>query len=514
MNLKLQIDYSKKNIYIVFIIALIKLFFAAFLELGNDESYYYTYAISPQLNYFDHPPMVGLLMRLTTLNLQFVNDITLRLGAIFSCALASLIIFNIGKTFFTEEAGFYASLVYQCSIYTGIIAGFFILPDSLQLPFWCFSIFLQLKIIENKNDSLLQWLLLGFVIGIATLCKIHSLYLWVGFGLYIMIFNSKLLLNYKIYLSIFTTLICCLPILIWNIENNFITYTFHSKRVTHTTLNVDAFIQELVGEILYQNPIIFFTIIGSIIFSVKLLKSKAKQSKSITLLFCLSFPMILLFWGLSLFNDILPHWSGPAYISLIILCGFYFVTSAKKWLKKIPLFAGSLVLILFIITTLLANFYGSNFGKKDNLTYGEGCPTLDISGWKQMSIDFAKFIKEDSARKMNNPTLVINNWFPASQFELYTSKHCGLPVVAIGNLENVHQFAWLNNKRKAIEMNSDAYCIVPSNQYFDAVNYYKSYFEKVELIKTLYQTRGNYVVRKFYVYRLINCLRKPNKILP
>ena len=65
---------NKQLYYFLLIVAAIKIFFSFFLELGNDESYYYTYALKPQLNYFDHPPMVGILMRITTLNLSFVND--------------------------------------------------------------------------------------------------------------------------------------------------------------------------------------------------------------------------------------------------------------------------------------------------------------------------------------------------------------------------------------------------------------------------------------------------------
>jgi len=44
------------------------------LELGNDEVYYQTYAQHLQWNYFDHPPMVALLIRLSTINLFFHNE--------------------------------------------------------------------------------------------------------------------------------------------------------------------------------------------------------------------------------------------------------------------------------------------------------------------------------------------------------------------------------------------------------------------------------------------------------
>lgn len=38
---------------------LIRGFLAWYVELGNDEVYYWTYALYPDWSHFDHPPMVG-----------------------------------------------------------------------------------------------------------------------------------------------------------------------------------------------------------------------------------------------------------------------------------------------------------------------------------------------------------------------------------------------------------------------------------------------------------------------
>ena len=116
---------ANKQLYtFLIIVAAIKIFFSFFLELGNDESYYYSYALKPQLNYFDHPPMVGILIRLTTLNLAVVNDITLRFGAIICCFIASIFIFKIGKILYNESVSWYAVLIYNLSVYTTFISGF------------------------------------------------------------------------------------------------------------------------------------------------------------------------------------------------------------------------------------------------------------------------------------------------------------------------------------------------------------------------------------------------------
>ena len=61
---------------------LIRAMIAAFLELGNDEVYYRTYALFPDWSHFDHPPMVGWLIQLFTLNLFFDSEFFLRLASL------------------------------------------------------------------------------------------------------------------------------------------------------------------------------------------------------------------------------------------------------------------------------------------------------------------------------------------------------------------------------------------------------------------------------------------------
>jgi len=130
---------------------IVKIILANLLELGNDEVYYYTYALQPDWNHFDHPPMVGWMIRLSTLNLSWLSDLSLRLGSIICSFLASILIFETGAIIKNERAGFIAALLYNLSIYTSIIAGLFVLPDSPQLLFFTASIYLMVKWVVQPN---------------------------------------------------------------------------------------------------------------------------------------------------------------------------------------------------------------------------------------------------------------------------------------------------------------------------------------------------------------------------
>jgi hypothetical protein len=53
-------QYPKKVLWLIIISAVVKLITASLLELGNDEVYYWTYALQPDWNHFRPPAHGGL----------------------------------------------------------------------------------------------------------------------------------------------------------------------------------------------------------------------------------------------------------------------------------------------------------------------------------------------------------------------------------------------------------------------------------------------------------------------
>lgn len=511
-------QYTNRVLWLILISIVVKLIAASWLELGNDEVYYWTYSLQPDWNHFDHPPMVGWLIRLTTFNQLWVNETTLRLGAILCAAISTWIIFRLGKLLSSERMGWYAALIYTCSVYTGFIAGLFILPDSPQMLFWTGALYVMAQLFMKGYDhKLSQWLLLGLLIGLATLCKVHALYLWAGFGLFLLLTSSKWLLNWRFYVGLLVTAICVLPIVYWNIRNNFITYKFHSERVTHTSLQWDMLGREIGGEFVYQNPIIFVLLLISLVAIItRRTWFPFSGNKIRTWLICMSIPMILLFWGISLFNPTLPHWSGPAYIPLFLIAALYMEKKAKHLYPPYITISISLLIIVLVVGIALIRFSPANFGSHDKDNYGEYCPTLDMSGWKNFSRDFQTLVKEDMSKgtmKANAP-IIVDKWFPGGHLEFYTARTTGMNLLGVGTLQDLHKFAWLNRERRPLQLGDDAYCIVPSNLPMKPLQKYGAYFTTIEAPVIINQVRGGKPVRYFYVYRMKNCKLVPKAILP
>lgn len=185
--------FRKKILFLITFATLARLIIASAIELGNDEVYYWTYALHLQSNYFDHPPIVGWLIRLTTANLLQHTELFVRLGAIISSAICTLLIYKIGTVISSRQTGWYSALLYTASIYSSIIAGTFILPDSPQMVFWLWSILLLVKIVNlpiKNPQSLRLWCCFGISAGLCIMSNVHGVFLWFAVGLYAIFFNK------------------------------------------------------------------------------------------------------------------------------------------------------------------------------------------------------------------------------------------------------------------------------------------------------------------------------------
>ena len=505
--------YSQKVYLLILFAACAKIIAAPFLELGNDEVYYWTYALQLDFNHFDHPPLVGFLIRATTLNMHWVSELSMRLGAIITASVGCYFIFKTTAVLSNERAGFYAAMLYQAGVYTGFIAGFFILPDSAQLLFWTASLYvMSLLLFANKEKKIGYWILLGLLIGLATLSKVHGLFLWAGFGAYLLFTNPKQLFSGSFILAVSITLVCLAPILYWNVVYDFITYRFHSERVTHTGIDAASFTSELIGEVLYQNPFVYILMAAAV---VAIKKISFQQKNSGRWLLWMSVPLILIFWMVALFNPTLPHWSGPAFIPLMMLAGIYMDQKKLSWPIYLVRAAFALVFSILLFLLIVVQKYPGNFGSQQQNNLGEYCPTLDLSGWKNFSVAFDTMAKMDQVNHTMSaaPSIVVGKWFPAGHLEFYTSRTTGYPLLGVGPLQDIHKFAWLNKVRPALTLGTDAYCIVPSNVPFNVAEAYGSSFKTIDTPIRINQIRGGVVVRYFLVYRLHGCTKVPTSLL-
>ena len=186
MRIKEQ-NINKILIWLLAISAVVRGFLAAWMEFGNDEVYYWTYALYPDWSHFDHPPMVGWVIQLFSLNLLLDSEFFIRLASVVFMTANTYIIFRIGKEIKDARTGLYAALLYTASIYAFVITGIFIMPDTPLMLFWLLAVWSAVRSLSLSKGRFI--LFFGLFAGLAMLSKYSGVFLWVGMGLYILIFN-------------------------------------------------------------------------------------------------------------------------------------------------------------------------------------------------------------------------------------------------------------------------------------------------------------------------------------
>lgn len=517
--MKTDITNIKKTlIWLLSISALVRFILAYWLEFGNDEVYYWTFAMYPDWSHFDHPPMLGWVIQLFSLNLLFDSELALRISSVIFMTVNTYLVFLIGKQIKNEQTGLYAAFLYTASIYAFVITGIFILPDTPQNLFWFLALLMFVKAFQNKQNQSFKWMILaGLFAGLSILSKYTGVFLWVGAGLYILFFDRRWLKSPALYLSVLLSLTCLLPVVYWNFDNNFVSFAFHGNRVgfVDAHLRFDLIGTELLGEFLYNNPINYILIIISLI---AICKRKYFLDKHIQPLFLLiALPMIGIFWFVALFRSTLPHWVAPAFNTLIFVAAAFLNDKnlPENGKIKIPNFIKAGVFLLAIILIIGSLEIKTGFiPLPNNQPYhrlGKNDFTLDMYGWRKVKDDFAKIRNEKIAQGLMKETdgLVSENWFPLANIDYYVAHPLGVKAYGMGNIEKIHKYLWINEMRGGMQKGNDYWFLTNSRDYKNPNDVFKGMFTEIITADTIEITRCGKPAKRYFVFLLKDLKTKP-----
>ena len=495
----LQTDklFAKKSVWLVVVFTFLRLILSSFLNLGNDESYYLTYAQQLQINYFDHPPMVAIWIKFFTANLALQDHLFfIRLGSLVACALSSFFIYKTITAISTARAGFAGVFLYNISFYASITAGLFIFPDTPQMVFWTAGMYFITQVLKDDR-KILPWILFGACAGLSIMSKVHAVFLWGGVIFYALFYRRSWFGNKGFYTSAVFTALIISPILIWNIQNDFITFRFHGERVVvneKSGFNFMGLLRETVGQLVINNP---FTIGLIILFFTK--KYSANTGSAIKVFKLMGIPLLIVIFLISMIRTTLPHWSGPAYIALLPIAAIGLSEMSVRKFKVFTRSAFSYNLILIVLIIAAVNFYPGTFSNEAGAALGRTDISLDAYGWKEAGEKFGTIYK---ARNPNGKApMVCNTWW-GSHDEYYFARPLNIKMIGLGPVLDIHHYAW-RLKNDTININMDtAYAVVHSYDYFDAKKEFANYYSKIDSIATIPITRNNKDAYNFYVYEL------------
>ncbi|MGB5205975.1 ArnT family glycosyltransferase [Eudoraea sp.] len=205
-------------IYLLASIFFLNLLQGYFTELIFDEAYYWYYAQHMAWGYFDHPPMVALLVKISSL--FFDGELGVRfISSVLSAGTYIVLWFLIDNPRKNKYVLHYFILIFSMTLIHAY--GFLTLPDTPLLFFTALFLLIYKKFL--KAPSIGISILLGFVMAALMYSKYHAVLVI----LFVLMSNLRLIFNRYAWLSVLIALICYTPHFIWLIDNDFVSIKYH-----------------------------------------------------------------------------------------------------------------------------------------------------------------------------------------------------------------------------------------------------------------------------------------------
>jgi dolichol-phosphate mannosyltransferase len=227
LSLKL---FSKDTTFlfiIVFSLLLRLLFLSYNSPLWGEEAYYWNYAQHLDFGYLDHPPMVALLIKCTTLlfgtkewAVRFASPICWLAAAFFSFKLTELI---------SRGAGLYAVALFAILPFF-FLQSLIITPDQPLTVCWAAALYyLYRSLLLNQKHT---WYLAGVWLGLGLLSKYTIILIGPAALLYMCLTPAARFwfLRKEPYFCALIALLFFTPVLYWNATHEWVSFAFQSTR--------------------------------------------------------------------------------------------------------------------------------------------------------------------------------------------------------------------------------------------------------------------------------------------
>ncbi len=335
MNLIQKPKYQFLFLLIIFFV--INLLQSKYTALFEDEAYYWVWSKNLAFGYFDHPPLVALWVRISSL--FFDNELGVRF---FSTITYSVMLVVIWLIIDYKEKWKYVWLYFLLVISVAIlnIFGFVTTPDTPLFLFTALFLYYYKQFLINNNWK--NILLLGLSMAGMLYSKYHGILVL----FFVVMSNLSLLKNKKFWMAGFFGFILFLPHLNWQYQNDFPSFVYHLKERGKKPYSINNTVMYFVNIIAIVG--ITFPIVYKAFFKQK---AYSKFNKSLNFIV---YGFIIFFFFTTFTSRPQAQWIGIILIPLIILTFPYFIQNQKsrKWL----IILGSIQFgLLLIVRIFLAN---------------------------------------------------------------------------------------------------------------------------------------------------------------
>lgn len=319
-------------IYLLASIFFLNLLQGYFTELIFDEAYYWYYAQRMAWGYFDHPPMVALIVKISSL--FFDGELGVRfISSVLSAGTYIVLWFLIDNHRKNKYVLHYFILIFSMTLIHAY--GFLTLPDTPLLFFTALFLLIYKKFINAPSIGLS--VLLGIVMAALMYSKYHAVLVI----LFVLMSNLRLVFNRYAWLSVLIALICYTPHFIWLIDNDFVSIKYHLFERPNRAYEFGDF---TLG--FFVNLIVLFGLTFPWIYRA-LLKTKKSDKFNKALLY-LIYGVIAFFFISSFNRRVQTQWLIVICIPMIVVVYNQILQDriTRKWIFNLGI--ANIIILLFL----------------------------------------------------------------------------------------------------------------------------------------------------------------------
>lgn len=346
----------------VAVLVLLRLVASAFTPLTFDEAYYWTWSKHLAGGYYDHPPMVAVVIRLGTM-IAGDTEFGVRLVSILLALPMSWAIYRAARILFDDTriaatATILLNATLMASVGTTIVT-----PDAPLMVASAFVLYFLAKILETGRG--VWWLGVGAAAGFGLLSKYTALFFGAQILLWLLLAKDqrRWLVSPWLYAGGIVAALVFSPVILWNADHQWVSFIKQLGRARVADMTLKYLGEMIPTQFAFATPSVF--ILG-VLGLYALARGRAANAASATLVSISVWMIFLYFVWHSLHARVEANWLGPVYPAFAIAAAFATWGTAwnsreqrtVNWSRRLALPIGVALFVVLIVQTNTGVFTG------------------------------------------------------------------------------------------------------------------------------------------------------------
>ena len=387
------------------VLLLVRLAVAARMPLAFDEAYYWLWSEHLAAGYYDHPPMVALVIRLGT-SIGGDSELGVRIVSVLLAIPATWAVWRAAKILLGDERlSATAALFFNLTLVVG--AGTVVVtPDAPLLVASAFVVFFLAKLTATADGR--WWLAVGIAAGCALLSKYNAVFFGIGIVAWLLLVPAmrRWLATPWPYLGGALALALFAPVILWNAEHQWASFHKQFSRVIVQQWTLRYLGEYVAAQIGLATPPIF--VLGTM-GTWALLRGRGAARPARVLLLALILPTAIYFTWHALHARIEGNWTAPAFPAFALAAAA--AAHGIDWKGAAArLAAWSYRLAAPVALTMIGTIYAQAvFGF---IPLGGIDPTARQlgTGWRAVGIEIDAFRRAHGARAVLTTGYALTGW--------------------------------------------------------------------------------------------------------